>query len=118
MNFIRRCRILILLAVVSNGIAGTALARPPAEMKLTYDAEKKNLHAEIRHVTSNPRKHFIRKLIIYKNGDEIENRFYVQQTTAAMLIEDVSLEAVTGDVIQADAICNEAGRKETTLVIP
>ena len=69
-------------------------------------------------MTSNSRKHFIRRVVIYKNDEEVEKRSYVQQTTAAMLIEDLALEAVTGDVLRVKAVCNEAGRKEIIFVIP
>ena len=108
------CWMLIGLLAMTAG----ALAHPPSEITLNYDAQKKNLHIEMRHVTKNPRKHFIRKLSVSKNGTEIDSRSYVQQTTAAMLIADVPLEAVPGDVLRAEAVCNTAGRNETTLVIP
>lgn len=113
-----RCWVPALGIIIFCGMTGRAMARPPAEINLSYDTEKKNLHIEARHVTSNSRKHFIRRVVVYKNGEEIEKRFYVQQTTAAMLIEDLALEAVPGDVLRVEAVCNEAGRKETTLVIP
>ena len=97
---------------------GQATANPPSEVILTYDPAKKNFHVEADHVTKNPRKHFIRKLFIDKNGIEVDSRSYVQQTTTTMLIVDIPLEAVTGDVLRVEAVCNEAGRKEATLVIP
>lgn len=111
-------RIPAVMIIVFLAMAGHAMAHSPSQITLSYDADKKNLHVEMQHVTKNPRKHFIRKLSIAKNGKEIDSRAYVQQTTAAMLIEDIPLEAVTGDVVRIEAICNEAGRKEATLVIP
>ncbi len=100
------------------GMNGRAMARPPTEINLSYDLEKKDLHVEARHVTKNSRKHFIRQIAVYKNDVEAEKRFYIQQTSALMLSADVALEAVTGDVLRVEAVCNEAGRKETTFAIP
>ena len=107
-----------LMIIVFWGMTGRALARPPTELNLSYDTEKKNLHIEARHVTSGSRKDFIRRVVVYKNNKEVEKRLYVKQTTASMLIEDVALEAGTGDVLRVEAVCNDVGRKETTLVIP
>lgn len=118
MNLAGYLRIFVLLMIAFHGTAGTASARPPSEMNLSYDAPARNLHIEIRHVSINPRKHFIRRLLVYKNDEEVEKRAYVQQTTAAMLIEDVPLEAATGDVVRVEAVCNQAGRKDATLMIP
>lgn len=108
----------VLGIIVFCGMTGRAMARPPTEINLSYDTEKRNLHIEARHVTKNPRKHFIRRVIVYRNDEGVEKRFYVQQTTATMFIEDLALEAFPGDVLRVEAVCNEVGRKETTLVIP
>lgn len=106
------------IGLILCSTVATAWARPPAEIQLIYDKDLKRLHIEVRHVSKNPRKHFIRKLLLSKNNKELESFSYVQQTTAAALIQDVSLESVTGDVITVEAVCNEAGRKEETLIIP
>lgn len=100
------------------GMNERAMAHPPTEINLSYDLEKKNLHVEARHVARNPRKHFIRKIVVYQNDVEAAKRFYAWQTSASMLSADVALEAVTGDVLRVEAVCSEAGRKETTSVIP
>ncbi len=118
MNFTIYRWIPIIVAVTLGGMVNPAAARPPSAVDLSYDTEKKDLHIEVHHVASNPRKHFIRKLSIDKNGQEVDSRSYAKQTTATMLIEDVPLEAVTGDVVRVEAICSEAGRKEATLVVP
>ncbi len=104
--------------IFGAALGGTALARPPTEIILNYDPDMKILHVEARHVTKNPRKHFIRQIVVYRNDVEAEKRLYVQQTTGAMLTEDVAIDAVTDDVLRVEAVCIEAGRKETTLVIP
>jgi len=108
----------VAVAIVICGMANLAAAHPPSAMDASYDAEKKNLHVGMQHVTKNPRKHFIRRLSVVKNGEAVDDRSYVQQTTATMLVDDIHLEAVTGDVLRIEAICNKAGREEAVLVVP
>src|SRR3989344_1446600 len=97
------CRVLAFAMIVFWGMTGRAMARPPTEINLSYDAEKGSLHIEARHVTNNTRKHFIRKVIVYNNDEKVEERSYVQQTTAAMLSDDVPLEAFRDDVVRVEA---------------
>ncbi len=110
--------ILIFGIVFLCAMSERAMARPPTAINLSYDLEKRNLHIEAEHVTKNPRKHFIRQIIVYKNDVRVEKRFYVQQTSASMLTEDFALEAASTDALRVEVVCNEAGRKEATLVIP
>ncbi len=93
-------------------------ATPPSEIKLEYDQEKKILHMEFKHVSSDPRDHYLRRVFIYKNDVEVVKRQYTKQTNHQKLIDDVPIELRPGDVVRVLAICNEAGRKEETLVIP
>ena len=93
-------------------------ATPPSEIKLEYDQDKKILHMELKHVSSNPRKHYLRRVFIYKNDDDAIERDYTTQTNAQGLIEDVAIDLKGGDKVRVLAVCSKAGRKEETLVIP
>jgi len=99
-------------------LQSSAWAHPPAHIGLVYNQEEGNLHIELGHVTKNLRKHYIRKLFICKNDVEVKNFLYVHQATSALLVEDVSLEAVAGDVFRVKAVCRESGYKDATLVVP
>lgn len=112
-----RLRVFIVLAVISSS-GRLAWGHPPAPIELQYDPQTKVLHAEIRHVTDNPRRHHIRRLYVYKNDAPIENFPYAKQTTPTSLIQDVPIEASSGDVIRVKAVCSEAGYKEETLIVP
>lgn len=94
------------------------MARPPTEIILSYDLEKKNFHVEARRVTKDPRKHFIRQIVVYKNNMEARKCFYVQQTSASMLSRMPLWKRSPGDVPRVEAVCNEVGREEVTFVIP
>ncbi len=101
------------LAAVSTGMGAS-----PGPIDLQYDPQTKVLHAELRHVTDNQRQHHIRRLYVYKNDAPTQKFSYVKQTTATRLIQDVPLDASSGDTIRVKAVCSEAGYKEETLVIP
>ena len=85
---------------------------------MEYNAEKKILHIEIKHISHNVNKHYIRRLIVYKKEEQVANFIYPKQPSPTQLVEDVPLEAESGDVIMVKAICNQAGPKEEAFVIP
>jgi hypothetical protein len=108
---------LIILALIRQPCQ-LAWGHPPGPIDLQYDPQTKVLHAELRHVTDNQRQHHIRRLYVYKNDAPTQKFSYVKQTTATRLIQDVPLDASSGDTIRVKAVCSEAGYKEETLVIP
>src|SRR3989338_9244388 len=57
---------LILLGGVEN-----AYAHPPSDIIITFDHETKILSAVIMHKVSNPQSHYIKKVDIALNGQEI-----------------------------------------------
>ena len=95
-----------------------AWARPPSAIDLTYDLKTEILHIDLKHPSNNPQQHHIRKILVYKNGEEAISFNYVTQTNARGLIQDVPLKAKSKDVIRVQAICNQAGRGEKTFILP
>lgn len=109
-------KVFILLFLLALGIQ--AFAIPPSDILVEYNAEGKNLHVEVKHISTNIRDHYIRRLVIYKNDIELKKFTYARQTSAAALIQDLSIDAIPGDVIRVKAICNESGPEEKTFVVP
>ena len=93
-------------------------ATAPSAIDMEYDAENKIFHVEVKHISHNMNKHYIRRLIVYKNDEEVGKFTYPKQTSPNGLIEDLPLEAKSGDIIRVSAICNEAGPSEETFTIP
>ena len=73
---------------------------------------------ELKHVSRDPQEHYIRRVFIYRNGEEILKQSYTHQTNAKGLVEDFPLEFEPLDEVRVLAICRDAGRKEATLIIP
>ena len=93
-------------------------ARPPSSIDLTYDPKTEILHIDLKHPSSNPQQHHIRKILVYKNNEEPILFHYASQTSAEGTIQDVPLKAKPQDVIRGEAICSDAGCGDQTLIIP
>ena len=103
---------------LSTFLPSLSWARPPSKIILEYDQQKKILHMEFKHVSLDPRKHYLRRVLIYKNDEDFIQKNYSSQTNAQGLIQDLTIDLKPGDVIRVLAICSDAGRKEETLIIP
>ncbi len=99
-------------------LAQAVSAHPPAQLTLAYDKEKKILHVGMEHVSTSLREHHIRKLIVYKNDQEVESVNLVTQTTASTLVKDITVDAAGGDMLSVKALCSEGGSKEGSLTVP
>ncbi len=97
--------------------AGVVQAHPPGKIELSYDAKEHILTVKIDHVTNNTLKHYIRKLTLFKNDQELDSYYFVTQSPQG-LEEKIPLEAKSKDNIRVKAICKQAGYLEQTLTIP
>lgn len=94
-----------------------AASHSPSEITFQYDFVQKKLYIEMRHVTRKTRKHYIRRLFVYKNDQEVQVFTYTHQGPVITFIQDVDLEAVKGDRLRVKAICSDAGRIEETWTV-
>ena len=111
-------RMLSLLITFLIFMATTTSAHPPTGMKLDYNQTTGTLHIEMRHVTGNMRKHYIRRILVYKNQEEPISLAIPQQTTPSSMVKDVPLKANPKDVIRVQAFSTDGGSAEETLIIP
>ena len=94
-----------------------AHATPPTQIDLTYDLDKGNLHVEAKHPTDNLNKHYLRRLVVYKNNDQEQEFSYIRQTSPSKLVQDVPIIAKPGDVLAVEAFCKEGGSKREELIV-
>lgn len=99
-------------------VAGQSYATPPQAMVVNYDPKKENLTVTITHTSYNLKKHYIRKLVVYKNNETPEEYFYKRQPSPDHFSYDISLKAKPKDVIKVKAFCVEGGSKEVMLTVP
>lgn len=115
---LRNCLITLACLISCSLCVLKAEAHPPSAIDLKYDAAQKVLSVEIAHVSKNPRKHRIRRVVIMKNNEEIQDLILVTQTTSQGLTLEKPVDAKAGDTISVMSYCSEAGQKTESLVIP
>ncbi len=105
-------KIVPLILFCSLIIASTgAYAHPPSEVNIEHSSELRMMSIVVAHPVSNSGKHFINKIIIWLNTEEIiQHKISAQDDnkyqSAAYMIPD----AKTGDVIAVEAYCNISGK--------
>lgn len=120
MRFSKPNKIFIFFSVlfIAVTISSTpAIARPPSAIIMKYDLNTTVLDVEIKHVTVNVVKHYIRKVIIYKNDQEIFNKTYPRQPQPQGFEEQITVAAKVGDILHVKAFCSEAGIGEEKLEV-
>lgn len=93
-------------------------AHQPAKMDLKYDEKTNMLKIDLTHVTQHTRTHYIRRVMVFKNEEKVEEFFYSAQKNPQGLSLEVRVEAKSGDQLRVKAICKEAGFKEEKYLLP
>lgn len=95
-----------------------AYAHPPQDIIITYDPVTKIVKAIIKHDTSNPKSHYIKKVDVAINDKEIIEQTISRQDdlntqTVSYLIPD----AKKGDRISVEGYCSISGKLEKEIKI-
>ena len=107
--------ILILLLFV---FAQTALAHPPSKIDITYNPATKTVTAVIWHAVSNPKTHFIKKVDIGLNSQEIGTLEFKEQENSKEQTISYTLPSVrAGDKVSVEGYCNLSGNLTKDITI-
>ncbi|MFH1288173.1 MAG: hypothetical protein ABII25_05700 [bacterium] len=108
--------LVVFLSVLS--ISLMVYANSPSDIKITFDQKTKMLEAVIAHNTSDPINHYVKKVAVGLNGENIIEHIISkednnQNQTVSYLIPDVK----DGDVISVEGYCSINGqlKKEITV---
>ena len=110
------CFVAALLAMTVSG--AVAFATPPSQIELSYDALKGNLHIEAEHPSDRLDRHYLRRMVIYKNDVQDQELFYPRQTYAAKFVADTALKADPGDRIAVELFCSQGGVGRQEITVP
>ena len=86
-----------------------AQAHPPKNIEAEYIQEEGKLYILIEHLSRDPREHYIRKVTISVNGEEVITERMHQQVDPNKVVLTLDLEAEGGDQIEIKAYCSEGG---------
>ncbi|MFH1829719.1 MAG: hypothetical protein ABH871_02930 [Pseudomonadota bacterium] len=93
-------------------------ANPPHAIHAKYDSVRQELNIIVQHPVTNPTEHFIKEVVIYKNGQEIKKeQFDFQTSRRNQSIPPIKIVANSGDEFRIVAICNKSGSGETTIQV-
>ncbi len=91
-------------------------AHPPKGIELAFESETKVFRMNIAHVVDDPSRHYIEKVVVELNGEEIITQTFKTQTDKkTQEIMYVIVDAQEGDKIAVTAYCNISGKKTETL---
>ena len=109
---------IVILLIFSFFFISLAYAHPPQDIKITFNKENKTLTAVIKHVTSNPKTHYIQKVDIGLNGKEIDDiKLLAQDNSTTQTITYVFTNIKSQDVISVEAYCNLFGKLQKQITV-
>lgn len=87
-----------------------AFAHPATDIIFNFNAQNKMLSLAVAHAVENPGSHFIKKIIVKRNGKEwIIQNFLSQYNAVAQAVGYVAVDLKKGDTIEILAVCNKGG---------
>ena len=92
------------------------LAHSPSQVLLAYDNMNQTLNVTISHSSSNPG-HFVREVVVQKNGDDVLRKEYTNQTNANTFSYYYQINATAGDVLKAGAYCSISGSRSAQTTV-
>ena len=102
--------IMILLFSTFLAVYSTAFAHPPQDIIIRFDLQSKVLQAIIVHNVSNPENHYIKKVDVGLNGEQIiEQKISRQDNNETQIVTYLIPDAKAGDVISVEGYCSING---------
>jgi hypothetical protein len=86
-------------------------ADPPQYMYLEYDTFFERLSVTITHASAAPEKHYIKTVVIKKNGNILSANDYDSQPDSQIFTYIYQAPAEDGDVLEVTALCSTSGSK-------
>lgn len=106
----------IMVAVLASGFAA---AHPPSRVDLEFDSTNRILTVTVKHPTRDAAEHYINKLVVALNDEEIiEQEISLQPNDESVRVSYILPDAGMGDTIVVTAHCNVFGKKKATYEIP
>ena len=90
-------------------------AHSPENVQLEYDSSAQTLKVTITHNTSSPDTHFVKSVVLKKNGLILSVNEYSNQPTMDTFTYVYDMSAEDGDTFEVTANCSISGSKTSTL---
>ena len=112
-------RKIILITICFILLAQISYAHPPEAMDTTYYPHTERIESTITHPVDDPESHFIQKIRILLNDEEIlEDTFIRQDNKDSHTVSyAINVEVRSGDKITVEAYCNKDGMAKQEIEI-
>ncbi len=94
-----------------------ACATPPSDISISYDPIKNILHISAHHPTDRMSRHYLRTVVISKNGTAADTKIFSRQSSPSGIEEDIAFEAIKGDKIGVVVSCSQGGSAEASTTV-
>jgi len=103
-------KMFFMLVIFLFTIVQVSYAHPPSSVEVNFAPESKQLIISISHKVRNTARHFINKIEVLLNGQQIiVHKVSKQSSSATEKVSYVIPDAMEGDLITVKASCNIAG---------
>ncbi|MCK9430332.1 MAG: hypothetical protein M0R17_10055 [Candidatus Omnitrophica bacterium] len=111
-------KILFVSLLICLALTGTAYAHPPKDIEISYDPATKILTAIILHDTSNPLGHYIKKVDVGLNDQEIiEQKISRQENINSQEVNYYIPDTKSGDRLSVEGYCSISGKLKKEIVV-
>ena len=105
-KFVLACCFFVLMISV-------AYAHPPSDIDVNYDSRTGKLDLYIKHKVRDANKHYIKKIVIKRNGQEVNlEEFKGQENAEGQTLTYIISKPDETDVIVVQAYCNIFGSRK------
>ncbi len=104
--------------LICLSFSGAALAHAPNVVDGYYDVERGELNITVQHIVNDPKDHFIREVVVYKDGKEVAKKEFDFQTSHRnQTMPPFKMPASIGDSFKVEAICSVSGKGEVVIEV-
>ena len=118
----KKAALIRIVALALTGLAalsGFALAHPPADAAVTYDAQTGDLVVAITHQVDDPATHYVKQVTVRQGDAVLIDKSYTSQPDKSSFTYRYNLPQLKGSSgeITADARCSRSGSRSGTLIL-
>ena len=105
-----RALVILVSALFILSLLLAASAHDPQNMDVFYDFSTQTLVVKITHPSNNPDKHYVKEVVVKKNGAVVQRGSYTKQD-GDVFTYTYKVQATAEDVFEVTAICSIQGSK-------
>jgi desulfoferrodoxin (superoxide reductase-like protein) len=111
-------RTLFIMIVLLNSMLLTLSAHAPKKVVVEYNTETAILKVDIPHPVKNVDTHYIEKIVISVNDEEVKEIEYTSQSSLEAHTVEIEIPGIKkGSVVKVSAKCNKLGTKSGSVTV-